>query len=40
MHDEEAKVITTKSVEYMAFWLSLANFLNGVLDNICSHPPI
>ncbi|KAK7310251.1 hypothetical protein RJT34_07648 [Clitoria ternatea] len=25
-----AKVIKTKSVKYMPFWLSLANFLNGV----------
>jgi len=30
MHDEQAKVIKTKSVKYMPFWLSLANFLNGV----------
>ncbi|XP_039158891.1 bidirectional sugar transporter SWEET4 [Eucalyptus grandis] len=26
------KVITTKSVEYMPFYLSLANFLNGCVD--------
>ncbi|XVF58093.1 hypothetical protein PTKIN_Ptkin07bG0034500 [Pterospermum kingtungense] len=25
------KVITTKSVEYMPFWLSVANFANGVI---------
>ncbi|CAL0317268.1 unnamed protein product [Lupinus luteus] len=25
-----AKVIKTKSVKYMPFWLSVANFLNGV----------
>ncbi|PNX92245.1 bidirectional sugar transporter sweet6b-like protein [Trifolium pratense] len=25
-----AKVIKTKSVKYMPFWLSLANFLNGL----------
>lgn len=30
MHDGQAKVIKTKSVKYMPFWLSLANFLNGV----------
>ncbi|QHO04815.1 Bidirectional sugar transporter SWEET6b [Arachis hypogaea] len=35
-----AKVIKTKSVEYMPFWLSLTNFLNGVCWTIYAliHP--
>lgn len=27
---KQAKVIKTKSVKYMPFWLSVANFLNGL----------
>ncbi|XP_020970395.1 bidirectional sugar transporter SWEET7b [Arachis ipaensis] len=36
----KAKVIKTKSVEYMPFWLSLTNFLNGVCWTIYAliHP--
>ncbi|GAY35564.1 hypothetical protein CUMW_017060 [Citrus unshiu] len=29
------KVITTKSVEYMPFFLSLANFANAASDGLC-----